>query len=138
MGFGSGSPRSRSRALRLALLAVALLAALLFHGRGRAYEGVRIVYWVAVAGFLVARLSGRARRQGPPGQGLGTLPWGRGRFGPPPGPLGGGTRVGAARPEAFPPPGVDPDGPRTAERWPPPDPAVFPVDPPLGPAQNEA
>ena len=138
MGFGPGSPRSRSRALRLALLAVALLASLLLRGRAGSSGGVQAVYWVAVAGFLFARLSGRARRSGPPGQGVGPLPWGRGRLGPSSGPFGDGTRVGAARPEVVPPTGVDSDGPRTAERWPPPDPAVPPLDPPLGPARNEA
>lgn len=146
MGFGSGSRNPRARALRLGLLAVVLVAAVLFHGHGRAYEGVRILYYLGIVGLLVARFAGRSRRQGPPGGGFG--PRGRGRFGAMGGPPGYGPpgygvppSYGAPaepHPGASPPGAVDPSGPGSAERWPAPDPAIPPVDPPLGPVRGGA
>jgi hypothetical protein len=87
---GMGGGRSSLRMVRFGALAVFLILAATLHNHGSAYNTLHIVYFVIIAGLLVASFAGRR---------------GRGRFGSG-GP--GGSRVGGGSFGSGPP---RPDGP---------------------------
>jgi hypothetical protein len=67
-GFGSRNPQMRN--MRLALLAVLLIAGFAFHDHGTVYTAIRIIYYVVIVGVLVYAFSRRSlakRRGGAPG-----------------------------------------------------------------------
>jgi hypothetical protein len=67
-GFGSRNPQMRN--MRLALLAVLLIAGFAFHDHGSAYTAIRVLYYVVILGVVVYAVSRRSlakRRGGAPG-----------------------------------------------------------------------
>jgi hypothetical protein len=88
---GMGGGRSTLRMVRFGVLAVFLILAATLHDRGSTYNGLHVVYFVIIAGLLVASF---ARRRG------------RGRFGSggPGGSRLGGGSFGSAPPRADAPP----------------------------------
>jgi hypothetical protein len=121
-GLGYGG-RSALRYVRLALLILILLAAVVFHGHGKAYDTIHAVYFVAVIGLLGFALFTRsASRRGRMGNG----PMGPGSMGP--GAMGPGS-VGPGQ-QAPPMPGYGPGGWSTQG----PEPMAQPVEAPLPPA----
>jgi hypothetical protein len=89
MGGGIGGGRSTLRMVRFGALAVFLILAATLHDRGSTYNTLHVVYFVIIAGLLVASFAGRR---------------GRGRFGsggPGGSRLGGGSfGSGSPRPDA--------------------------------------
>jgi hypothetical protein len=59
--FGGRSRRTNYLIIRLGLLVLLIVGGVLFHHQGRAYEVIRVVYLVAIVGFLVWRISTRQR-----------------------------------------------------------------------------
>jgi hypothetical protein len=79
---GMGGGRSTLRMVRLGALVLFLILAVTLHGHGSTYNTLHVVYFVIIAGVLVASIAGRGRgqgRNGPRGPGFGG-----GRFGPGP------------------------------------------------------
>jgi hypothetical protein len=96
--FGLGSRNPQLRYLRLALLAVVILAGLAFHHSGPAYDAIRIAYYVIIVGIIgFALYSRRGHRGQNPGfphhpPGAGPSPTSPGPAGSPPGPTAGPTQ----------------------------------------------
>jgi hypothetical protein len=121
LGYGNRSPL---RYLRLGLLILIVLAAVVFHGKGRAYDTIHDVYFVLIIGLLGFALfsRGRSRRNqmggGPMGGPMGGGGMGGGAMGP------GGVGPGQQGPP-FPGYGVPPPWsqqvPQPAQQGPQPD-----------------
>jgi hypothetical protein len=64
--FGFGSRNPQMRYLRFGLLGAVLLAGVVFHKHGSAYTTIRVVYYVALGGFIGFAIYSRtrAKRQG--------------------------------------------------------------------------
>jgi hypothetical protein len=67
-GFGSRNPQMRT--MRLALLAVVLIAGFAFHDHGTVYTTIRVIYYAVILGVVAYALWHRSpaqRRGGAPG-----------------------------------------------------------------------
>lgn len=142
MGFGFGSRDPRARALRVGLLVAFVALAALARGHG-GRSGLHLASYAAILGLLLLRFVARSRRRRALGGQGGR--WGSGARPPmggygPGGPFFGPSDGDASAPFEEVPRAAAADRARTgdggaaaADRWPPPDPGVVPIDPPIGP-----
>jgi hypothetical protein len=56
-GMGGGNPRMRS--FRIGALVLIVLAGVVLHHTGRAYEAIRLIYFALIIGLLFASFRGR-------------------------------------------------------------------------------
>jgi hypothetical protein len=74
MGMGGRNPAFR--AVRLGALVLVVLAGVVFHHSGGAYNAIHFLYIALVIGFLAVSISTRRRRAGAPVQGGAAGSWG--------------------------------------------------------------